>query len=124
VFAPVPRHNRLYLGHLGGTHVYVLRDTSTGIGESRPPRTQFLGASVTPNPFTQTVAVGWNPSVRGDDAARVYGQDGRLVRQARIPAGENFWVWDGRDEQGRLVPPGVYVLAAPGGVRAKAIKLK
>ena len=62
--------------------------------------------------------------MKGGDVARVYAQDGRLVRQAQIPAGEVRWVWDGRDERGRLVPPGVYVLAAPGGVRVKAVKLR
>jgi YVTN family beta-propeller protein len=124
VFASVPRHGRLYLGHLGGTHVYVLRDTSAGMAEPQSPHAELRSISVTPNPFSQRVAVAWNSPARGDDAARVYAQDGRLVRQARIPAGEARWVWDGRDEQGRLVPPGVYVLAVPGGVRAKAIKLR
>ncbi|MCX6843469.1 MAG: hypothetical protein NTX53_14445 [candidate division WOR-3 bacterium] len=45
-----------------------------------------------------------------------------MVSQTQIPAGESRWVWDGRDERSRVVPPGVYVLAAPGGVRVKAVK--
>jgi YVTN family beta-propeller protein len=126
VFAAVPRHNRLYLGHLNGRYVYVLRDTSAGIAESHSLGLAFQGVSVTPNPFaqTQSVAVAWPSPAKEGEAARVYAQDGRLVKQARIPAGEARWVWNGRDEQGRLVPPGVYVLAAPGGIRAKAIKLR
>jgi flagellar hook assembly protein FlgD len=54
----------------------------------------------------------------------VYAQDGRLVRQARIPAGEARWVWDGRDDSGSPLPPGVYVLETGPGVRAKVVKLK
>jgi len=124
VFAAAPRHDRLYVGHLNGRYVYVLRDTSAAIAESESPRSGLRGVSVMPNPFTQSAVVVWPSPAKEGDAARVFAQDGRLVTQARIPAGEARWVWDGRDSQGRLVPPGVYVLAAPGGVRTKAIKLK
>lgn len=34
VFAVVPRHDRVYLGHLNGTYVYVIRDTAAGIAET------------------------------------------------------------------------------------------
>jgi hypothetical protein len=124
VFSLVPRHDRLYLGHLNSRYVYVLRDTSAAIAESQMPRPGLQCVSVTPNPFKRNVTIVWPSSVGAGGAARVYAQDGRLVRQTQIPAGETRWGWDGRDEQGRLVPPGVYVLAAPGGVRAKAIKLR
>jgi len=125
VFASVPRHNRLYLGHSGGTHVYVLRDTMTGaIAEPQSPNPASRGIRVAPNPFSHGVAIEWNAGARNDGLARVYAQDGRLVSQALIRAGESRWTWDGRDERGGLVPPGVYVLAAPGGIRAKAVKLR
>jgi flagellar hook assembly protein FlgD len=80
------------------------------------------GVSITPNPFSRSVAAIWNSPARSGDAARVYAQDGGLVRQAQIPAGKARWVWDGKDSRGGLVPPGVYVLVAPGGVHAKAVK--
>ncbi len=124
VFAAVPRHNRLYLGHLNGRYVYVLRDTSAGIAEPQSPRSGFRGVSVMPSPFSQSVAVVWSSPARGDGAARVYAQDGRLVKQAQIPAGETRWVWDGRDDSGALLPPGVYVLETGPGLRAKVVKLK
>ena len=125
VFVDVPRHRRLYLGHLGMPYVYVLGDTSAGVADTRLPQFGFCGGiSVAPNPFTQSVTVVWNSSLKGDGVARVYAQDGRLVRQARIPAGEARWVWDGRDNSGAAVPPGVYVLETGSGVRAKVVKLK
>jgi YVTN family beta-propeller protein len=37
VFAVAPQHDRLYVGHLGGRYVYVLRDTSTGIADRQSP---------------------------------------------------------------------------------------
>ena len=124
VFALVPRHNRLYLGHLGGTHVYVLRDTSAGIAEPQSPGSAYRGVSVTPNPFSQRAALAWNAPTRGNDVAYVYAPDGSLIKRAQIATGASRWVWDGRDNRGRPASPGVYVLVTPGGLRAKAVKLK
>jgi YVTN family beta-propeller protein len=125
VIASAPTHSRLYVGNLNTRWVYVLRDTATGaIAEPQSPNPGSRDISVTPNPFTQSVAVVWSHFVKGGDVARVYGQDGRLVRQAQIPAGEARWVWDGRDDSGALLPPGVYVIEAGPGLRAKVVKLK
>ena len=44
--------------------------------------------------------------------ARVYDLRGRLVRKlgdARGRAGRRAWQWDGRDQHGRSVPPGLYL---------------
>jgi len=125
VFALVPRHNRLYLGHWNTRYVYVIRDTSAGIAEPQSPRPGFNEAlSVTPNPFSRSVTVARSTPLKGGDLARVYAQDGRLVRQAQILAGQNRWVWDGRDESGKPLPPGVYVIEARPGLRAKVVKTR
>jgi len=87
-------------------------------------RLRLPGWVASPNPFTRSVAVAWDPLLKGVDVARVYSQDGRLVRQAQIPAGEARWVWDGRDDFGATLPPGVYVLETESGIRAKVVKLK
>ena len=125
VLLPVPVHGRMYVGHLNSDMVYVIRDSSTGVAESggadRPMRS---GLVASPNPFTQSVAVVWNSPIKEGHAARVYAQDGRLVKQAQIPAGEVRWVWDGRDDIGAALPPGVYVIEAGPGLRAKVVKLK
>jgi len=123
VIAAAPAHRRLYVGNNNSSFVYVLRDVE-GVSEPQSPRTEFRGSSVTPNPFAQSVAVVWPSPAKERDVARVYAQDGRLVRQVRIPAGEARWVWDGRDDSGALIPPGVYVLESGPGVRAKVVKLK
>jgi YVTN family beta-propeller protein len=124
VFAAVPRHNRLYLGHLSSRYVYVIRDTSAGIAEPRLTRLELGGAlSATPNPFAQSVVVGWNSVGKGGDVARVYARDGRLVMQAEIPAGRARWVWDGLDSDGHPVPEGVY-MAEVGTRRCKLVKAR
>jgi YVTN family beta-propeller protein len=125
VFAPAERHGRLYVGCLGSRHVYVISDTATGaIAEQRSLRPELGGVSVTPNPFSRTATVVWNALPRGGDVAQVYAQDGRSIRQAQIPAGEDRWVWDGRDDAGATVPPGVYVVEVRTGIRAKVVKVR
>ena len=125
VLLPVPVHGRMYLGHLNVDKVYVIRDSSTGVAESDAmARLTQPGLVASPNPFTRSVSVSLNSSIRNGRVARVYAQDGRMVRQARIPAGEARWVWDGRDDSGASLPPGVYVLEVGPGVRAKVVKLK
>jgi YVTN family beta-propeller protein len=122
VWAEVPRHGWLYVGHLGERYVYVLRDNEAVHAAPDPESSDVI--RVTPNPFVRRVEAAWNAPLKTGHLVRVYGQDGRSVRDAQVPAGQIRWVWDGRDERGGLVPPGVYVLAVPGGVRAKAVKLR
>lgn len=124
VFAQVPRHDRLYLGHLNSRFVYVLRDTSAAVAESQPARPGFGGVNVTPSPFSRSVTVVWNTAVKGGDVVRVYSQDGRVVRRDRTSAGKSMWVWNGRDDAGRATAPGVYVVEAGAGCRQKIIKLR
>jgi DNA-binding beta-propeller fold protein YncE len=124
VIASAPVHRRLYVGNNNTSFVYVLRDVA-GVEEPQSPRPGLCGAlSVAPNPFTRSVTIVWNSLTKGGGVARVYAQDGRLVKQAQILAGESRWVWDGRDDSGATLPPGVYVLETGSGVRAKAVKLK
>ena len=40
-----------------------------------------------------------------------------------LPAGISEWVWDGRDRNGSVVPPGVYFIRAEGGGRATSRQL-
>ena len=115
----------MYVGHLNSDMVYVVRDSSTGVAESGgADRLMRSGLVANPNPFTLSVVVSWNPRIKYGQIARVYAQDGRLVRQVQIPAGGARWVWDGRDDLGALLPPGVYVVEAGPGLRAKVVKLK
>lgn len=117
-------NNRIYWSNFNDTAVYVIRDTSTAIAE-QPQQPEFSSVlSVQPNPFSRNTEVIWDSPAKGGGAARVFARDGRLVRQARIPAGENRWVWDGRDDSGAPLPPGVYVIEAGAGLRAKVVKLR
>ena len=123
-FALAPDYRRVYVGCLNTRWVYVIRDTTSGIQEqsSYSPPAAVLG--VRPNPFTRSVAIVWNTLTTGGHFARVYAQDGRLVREARVPVGEARWVWDGREGCGAEAPAGVYFIEAAGIARVLVVKLE
>ncbi|MFB3910114.1 MAG: hypothetical protein ACE15D_17135 [Candidatus Eisenbacteria bacterium] len=93
------------------------------------------GLSAYPNPFrgavrfeTRRASAGASVSgaVGGGNAAdggemgavlgplAVYGADGRLIRSLAADPVDGGWIWDGRDERGREVPPGVYFAVRSG----------
>jgi len=86
------------------------RVTPIGIDEnSSAMKTDALRAC--PNPFANSTSIRFNL----DHAARVdlsiYDASGRLVRnliRARAQAGDYAFAWDRRDQQGQIVPNGVY----------------
>jgi hypothetical protein len=70
--------------------------------------------SVAPNPFNTATNIRFNLSAPMSVNAAVYSVDGRLVRslsrEKPMPAGEQFLTWYGRDDSGRPVASGVYLV--------------
>jgi len=127
VIAESPVQRRLYVGHLGSSKVYVIRDATTAWPEGQPSTPDTASSlRLDPSPFRDRLSIVSGTQVAAGPVG-VYSEDGRLVRSlnATKTAGHVLRLtWDGRDSRGRFVPPGVYVVTAPGGVRAKAIKLR
>ena len=125
--AESPVRRRLYVGHVNSRMIYVIRDANTawpGGQPSAPDTTSELW--IDPSPFRGRVAIASGSKV-ASGVLRVYAEDGRLVRSlnATKSAGRVLRLtWDGRDSRGRPVPPGVYVVEAGPGLRAKVVKLK
>lgn len=72
-----------------------------------------------PNPFRERTTLSFAMSAAGEFEAAVYDAQGRLVRElgrGYAPAGEMPLVWDGRDQSGRSVPAGVYLMRVRGAV--------
>jgi hypothetical protein len=66
-----------------------------------------------PNPFLGSTQIRFALAEPGEAVVRVYALDGRLVRtlvDAALPAGEKSLTWDGRDELGRSVAAGTYIV--------------
>jgi hypothetical protein len=64
-----------------------------------------------PNPFNPNTQIGFSMSEPERVSLAVYDVEGRLVRTLMnkvAPAGRNIAVWDGRDNSGQAVSPGVY----------------
>jgi len=76
-----------------------------------PTLTRLLPTA--PNPFLSATVISFALAEEGPVILRIYAVDGRLVRtlvQTVLPAGERNVQWDGRDETGRAVASGAYLL--------------
>jgi len=127
--ALAPAYQRLYVGHMNGRFVYVIRDTASGIGEPRSARTPLPQAvNASPSPFTTKVVFRSSAGVRCGRVTVVCSSDGRVVRRLASVCGrggEPVWSWDGRNEQGEEAPRGVYLVSMAGDEnRTAVIKLK
>jgi len=64
-----------------------------------------------PNPFTRTTSLNFDLPQAGHARIVVFDVAGRAVKQllsSDLPAGSHAVVWDGTDDAGRVVHPGVY----------------
>ncbi len=74
--------------------------------------TRVTLAPAMPNPFRAATVLRFTLTRSGSAQLDVFSVDGRRVRElvrGSRAAGENFVTWDGRDETGQAVAPGVYV---------------
>ena len=78
---------------------------------------------VTPNP------VRGSARIEGEAGAEVeiFDLAGRRLRHARLDDQSGGWTWDGRDQHGRLVPPGIYLARTSSAARIeerRVVRLK
>jgi len=91
------------------------------------PRVTQLHAPA-PNPFNPATTIAYDLAVGGRVTLRIYSIDGRLVRtlvdETALP-GRYSLVWQGRDDGGRTVASGTYVmrLVAPGRTETRRMML-
>jgi hypothetical protein len=79
-----------------------------------------------PNPFTDALSVPLSMESAATVQAAVYTADGRRLRtlaDGRFAAGSHVLAWDGRDEAGRAVAPGVYFVRVRGAGEARTAKV-
>ena len=105
----------------------IIVSSPTGINEyGSEPLSTF---SVYPNPFRTETAIRCQISDVGIPSFRIYDAAGRLVKdissQVSVIGNQISVSWDGRDDAGKTVSPGVYFFAdAHGNGLEKVIKLR
>ena len=68
---------------------------------------------VFPNPFNPRTTIHFELARSGVASIRIYDVAGRLVRRFDLddrPVGENSIAWNGRDQRGRIMPGGTYLV--------------
>ncbi|MFH1680563.1 MAG: FlgD immunoglobulin-like domain containing protein [Candidatus Eisenbacteria bacterium] len=86
----------------------------------------FRGPSAAPNPFNPSTTLAFSLPADGDAGLAIYDVRGRRVRTLAagfLSGGEQSAVWDGRDDEGRDVPSGVYLARLCFGNEVAARKL-
>lgn len=92
---------------------YVVRFLGTSRGvhgpsaiEPAPAPGARVDLAARPNPFSSTVEFA-GPAAAAGAKLEIFAVNGRRVRELS-GAGEARWTWDGRDQNGTNLPPGVY----------------
>jgi len=100
------------------------------VGVADPPAAARLSLAVRSNPARGEQWLDLACPREGEQSLVIFDAAGRIVRrlaQGRFPAGPRVVGWDGRDDAGRAVPPGVYLAryhAAGLTVRASLVRLR
>ncbi len=89
-------------------------------GEVNTIPNEFLVAEPFPNPFNPTVTIQYSipePMLVAIDIYNLLGQKVRGFQPQRVMPGTHRVEWDGRDDVGRVLPSGVYVVRVNAGNR-------
>lgn len=99
------------IGYFLGDDIYELVGLNMGIQETPScERGVTYSIQIYPNPFAHRLTIRCN-TPRADLSASIYDVSGSLLRTLKKgPLGPFCWTatWDGRDNNGKRVPPGVY----------------
>jgi FlgD Ig-like domain len=108
----------------GEQDVYFLRLAWSAIGAHDRPLARLTGAA--PNPFRSSTRIGFEAGDGARATLRVFDASGRHVAtllDGEVKGGGQSVVWSGRDDQGRPLPPGLYLARLVTGGRVQTAKL-
>ena len=98
--------------------VTVMLNTLSAAGApGTPPTAEGVAIEAFPNPADVSMSLRWTGSRSAIVKACVYDLAGRMVKrlfEGAVPAGSRTWIWDLRDESGRRVAPGVFIVEIRG----------
>jgi hypothetical protein len=84
--------------------------TGLGVGDAPAPNLELLGGH--PNPFNPRTTIAFSLREAGEARVQLFAASGREVRALtarHFAAGRHAIDWDGRDDQGRALPAGIYL---------------
>lgn len=100
---------------------------NVGVATGPDPIPRAFGARTGgPNPFAGSTSIQFELPAGRDVAVAVFGLDGRAVRRlldGHREAGRHAVVWDGRDDGGHPVTPGVYFVRVEAGHESASLRL-
>jgi plastocyanin len=111
--------------YLNGMKGVVVVGTGSGASESPYGAGVGLKLAAFPNPFRSSTTINYLLPQPGPAAISVVDAAGRVVRALRAPSGASSLSWDGRDDAGRALSPGVYFVrlsTASGTMNAKVLQ--
>jgi hypothetical protein len=91
--------------------VQIIPSTVAVDGEATPDR--LFMAPLTPNPSRDRTLIRFALPMAADVVVEAFDVNGRRVRQIvnrELPAGSHTQSWDFRDDSGRFLPPGIYLV--------------
>jgi len=105
--------------------IEVRRDDTSAVAET-VSATIADPVSVFPNPFQSHATVSFQSADTGAARVGIYDASGRLVRALDSPNGgteDRTRNWDGRDESGSMVAPGIYFVRVHTGITTRSKKI-
>ena len=113
------------MGAYGGPFRNILEGLTTGINIYDQNKTIFFNLNVYPNPFNNCTTISFN--IPDDNSSNItieiYNYKGQIVKQFS-PLHQNMeLIWDGCDDNGHPVNPGLYVLRLLSGNQTQTKKV-
>ena len=91
---------------IGTLDIFFGGDHPSAVAPDVHVSTLFLRAY--PNPFRERITLTRPGAIPGDARIEICDVAGRIIRRQTLS--QPLWVWDGRDQDGRMVPVGSYLL--------------
>jgi hypothetical protein len=112
-------------GAFAGSSFATESSTATDVEEHQPPQTDAL-RSTGPNPFTRATTIEFSASRAGRVSLVIYDSKGRRVRtlaDEELRSGRSTRSWNGTNDAGQIVAPGIYFVRMENPATVKTQKL-
>ncbi len=109
--------------------VFLRRNiTATDVAEQNTPASTTVRLSVTPNPARDRITIQLSGPIAADAKVEIHDAIGRAVRSFDLSSlliahRSSLLTWDGRDNQGMVLPSGVYIVMLTAGTQIQTERL-